>query len=394
MRLLVGTHYFEAHRGGIEIVAGQLARCFVRAGIEVTWLAADATPGPVPEQGCGTARPLRASNVVEDHLGLPLPLPFPVALARIWHETRRTDAVMIHDSLYPTNIALWAAAWLNRKPVVLVQHIGAVPYRSRSLNLLMRLANRLVARAMLRSADQVVFISRTTLSYFSDVAFRRAPVVILNGVDAATFRPGDASVPPAVRRRALGLPETGPVVLFVGRFVEKKGLPVLEALARRMPEVTFALAGWGPIDPGGWGLPNVRIYRDRQGASLVALYQASDLFALPSSGEGLPLVLQEALACGLPALCGADTATADPELSRWVTGIAVDPGGPASTAERFAAAVADRVAQAPDPSRRDACAAACRARYDWSRAASAHLAILDDLLGKPVPEAVSSSSGA
>jgi len=379
MRLLIGTHYFETHRGGIEIVAGQLARCFTRAGVEITWLASDATPGPAPSEGCGTARPLRTSNVIERRLGLPLPLPHPGALARIWREVRRADAVMLHDSLYPTNVALRAAAWAHRKPVMIVQHIGGVPYRSRALNQLMRLANRIVAGAMLRSAEQVVFISRTTQSYFSALPFRREPVLILNGVDTATFRPAESPAARAMRRRDRGLPETGPVLLFVGRFVEKKGLPVLEALARARPDLSFVLAGWGSMEPERWRLPNVRVYRDRQGASLVPLYQASDLFVLPSSGEGLPLVLQEALACGLPALCGADTATADPELARWVTGVPVDPADAAATADAFGTAITHHLKQPPDLSRRAACAAACRSRYDWSAAAASYLTLLDRL---------------
>ena len=39
MRLLIVSAYFDSHRGGIEIVAGQLAREFSRAGEDVVWLA-------------------------------------------------------------------------------------------------------------------------------------------------------------------------------------------------------------------------------------------------------------------------------------------------------------------------------------------------------------------
>jgi glycosyltransferase involved in cell wall biosynthesis len=393
MRLLIGTHFFETHRGGIEIVAGQLARCFVRAGIEVTWLAADATPSPGARDGCGTARPLRATNIIERRFGLPFPLPLLGALACIWQEVGRSQAVMLHDSLYPTNIALRVAAWFHRRPVILVQHIGAVPYQSRALNLLMRLANRLVTQTMLRSAEQVVFISRTTQTYFADLPFRRAPVLIPNGVDAATFRPVAGPQEKGRQRRELGLPETGPILLFVGRFVEKKGFRVLEALAHARPDLQFAFAGWGPLDPERWRLPNVWVYRDRQGASLVALYQACDLFVLPSCGEGLPLVLQEALACGLPTLCGADTATADANLTRWVTGVPVDPADAASTAAAFAAAIEHSLAQPPDLSWRDACAAACHAHYAWPQAAASYHAILDLICKPGASEATALSRG-
>ena len=44
MNVLLGTAYFESQRGGIEIVAGRLARELRAAGADTTWLATDATP--------------------------------------------------------------------------------------------------------------------------------------------------------------------------------------------------------------------------------------------------------------------------------------------------------------------------------------------------------------
>lgn len=375
MRVLLGTHYFESHRGGIEIVAGQLARQFAALGAAVTWLACDASAPPDP--ACGRAVPLPASNLAERRLGIPLPIPGLRALARIWREVRRAEAVQLHDSLYPTNVALLIAARLLGRPVVIVQHIGLVPYTNPWLRRLMAIGDALVARPMLHAADRVAFISRTGVDHFATVRFRAPPVLIPNGVDGSIFYPRDADISVAALRQDLGLPVDRPVVLFVGRFVDKKGLPILACLARSMPEVTFACAGWGPLDPADWALPNVAVFRTLAQASLATLYRASDCLVLPSTGEGLPLVIQEALACGLPVLCGSETATAHEGIAPWVTGLPIRPGNLAATAVSFATAIATTLA---DPGDRFARAAACRACYAWDKAAAAHLKLIENLL--------------
>src|SRR5262245_32045379 len=130
MRVLIGSAYFESHRGGIEIVAGRLARELQRRGTEVTWFATDSTQPPDVASGIAASLPIRAWNITERRLGVPLPLLGPVGVAAIWAQVRDADALLLHDSLYPTNvIALLAARW-HRKPVVLTQHIGGVQYRS------------------------------------------------------------------------------------------------------------------------------------------------------------------------------------------------------------------------------------------------------------------------
>ena len=158
---------------------------------------------------------------------------------------------------------------------------------------------------------------------------------------------------------SLGLPVEGRIVSFVGRFVEKKGLHIIERLARARPDLTWALAGWGPIDPLAWGLPNVHVFAGLQGPSLVPFYQASDAFVLPSTGEGLPLVMQEALACGMPVICGAESAAADPAAAGLIAGVAIDGSDPAVTAAAFARQI--------DQSLASNCAAAAASRHARGR---------------------------
>jgi glycosyltransferase involved in cell wall biosynthesis len=383
LNVLLATAYFDSHRGGIEIVAGRLARELRQRGVDVTWLATDATSPPTPKEmgaGGGQVLAVAAWNIAERRLGFPLPLPGPGGVAAIWRAVKSTDAVLLHDSLYPTNIVAMVAARWHRRPVVLVQHIAAVPYSNPVLRLVMRAANAVIARPMLAAADQVVFISDTVVQHFASVRFKVPPRLIFNGVDTDVFQLPAASFDRRTARASLGLPADGKIVSFVGRFVEKKGLHIIERLARTRPDLTFALAGWGPMDPRAWGLPNVHVFSGLQGASLAPFYQASDVFVLPSIGEGLPLVLQEALACGVPVICGDETASADPAAHGLIDGVAIDSADPDCTAAAFATritAVLDRNSEVEAAKRH----AYVQSRYSWTEAAKSYAAIMSDLVG-------------
>ena len=381
-RLLTVSNYFDTHRGGLEIVAGVLARELAGRGFAVTWLASNVTPAPA---GCGARNLKTASfrvwNLAERRLGVPWPVLSPTAVARLWREVRAADAVLLHDSLYMTSIVTFLAARASRTPLVVLQHIGAVPYRNPILRGLMALANRLVGRPILGGAGQVVFISQFVRDYFAGLRFRRTPALIFNGVDTGVFRPAEAGERAAAKAR-FGFAPDERVALFVGRFVEKKGVALLGKTAAARPDVTFAFAGWGLIDPAASGLTNVRVFSDLAGAGLAELYRAADVFVLPSQGEGFPLVVQEALACGLPVVCGDESTGADADAAPFLVGIDVTGAGE-DVAARIGGAI-DRALRGDDRSGPAARAAFARSRYSWSAAADRYAALLDSLIAERV----------
>jgi len=375
--LLTVSNFFDSHRGGLEIVAGRLARELAGRGFEVTWLASDTTPAP--DGARLRCVPARVWNIAERRLGVPWPVLSPGSIARLWREVREADAVLLHDALYMASVVTFLAAKAHRRPLAVIQHIGQIPYRNPFLRGLMALANRIVARPVLSGADQVVFISEFVRTYFARLKFRSPPRLIFNGVDTEVFRPAGGEERATARAR-FGL--TGPTALFVGRFVEKKGVEILRRAAAARPEVTFAFAGWGVIDPTGWGLPNVRVFSDLAGAGLADLYRAADVFVLPSQGEGFPLVVQEALACGLPVVCGAESTGADAEAAAFLRGVEVEGvDQDAAAAATLAAMDAALTGGAPGEAQRRY--EFVRRRYAWSAAADGYATIIRGLI---IPE--------
>ncbi len=307
LEVLVVTHYFGGHGGGVEKVAERLLRELAREpALHFTWAASDCDPAPSFPNF--SSLPMRCCNGMEKLLGLPLPLWGPKSLSKLRAALRKADAVWLHDTLYLGNILSFFFARCLKKPIVITQHIAPIPYKNPLLRWTMRLADKLFTARMLRLSDEVIFISdRVAEDYYRRIAFTRPIKIIPNGVDVRIFH---APIPEnrAFLRQQFALKNEQPVLLFVGRFVEKKGLDVIRRLALLLPEWRFWLAGYGPIDPDAWLLPNVHVFRDRKGQSLADLYQAADVFLMPSYGEGFPLVIQEAMACGLPVLCGPETA--------------------------------------------------------------------------------------
>ena len=375
IRVLMLSHYFEQRRGGIEIVAAALARELGARGFEVLWLAAGSAPSAATAPSRGS---LAASAVAERVLRIPYPVLLPSAWRRIFRAAASCDVFLVHDALYMTSIIASLAARLRGKPYVVVQHVGVVPFRSRLLRGLMRLANRCAAVPILRHADRVIFISQLTMRYFEQVRWRRPPALIFNGVDTEVFSPVLAREEVDHTRARLGIPAGSVVALFVGRFVEKKGLQVLEALARLRPDVQFVFAGYGALDPQAWALTNVRVHSGLVGPALAPLYRASDVLLLPSVGEGFPLVVQEALACGLRIVCGADTATADPRAARFLDPLPVDLDKPQHTARRWSQELSRLTAQPATLAERAARADFART-YSWATSGAAYAEILRGL---------------
>lgn len=151
-------------------------------------------------------------------------------------------------------------------------------------------------------------------------------------VDVARFKAGaDAArcSGEAARLRAeYGASEDDTVLLFVGKLIGiKRPLLMLKALSkldkRHRPKLW--IAGSGPLSEAvdtfvnANKLPVRRLGFVNQTA-LPAIYAAADCLILPSKAETWGLVVNEAQACGLPAIVSSEAGCADELITEGVTG--------------------------------------------------------------------------
>ncbi len=134
---------------------------------------------------------------------------------------------------------------------------------------------------------------------------RKRVRVILNGVDTERFQP-DREL--RIRMRAELELGNEFVWVAVGRLMWKKNYPLLlEALAK-VGSCSLLIVGDGPDAAGLRDLADrlgvrARFLGERQ--DIPALMNAADGLVLSSKVEGLPMVLLEAAACGLPQVANA-----------------------------------------------------------------------------------------
>lgn len=107
-------------------------------------------------------------------------------------------------------------------------------------------------------------------------------------------------------REKLGISEKK-MVLFVGRFIPLKGIDVLLRACKNMDDTAVVLVGGNDISSYQEILDvdvlcSVYVMGFQTKDSIKKYYMAADLFVLPTRGDVWGLVVNEAMACGLPII--------------------------------------------------------------------------------------------
>ena len=173
--------------------------------------------------------------------------------------------------------------------------------------------------------------------------------------------------------------------LFLGQYVERKGLPeLLDAFARTGAGWSLRLCGDGPLKPL---VASAAARDDRiedlgfvQPGALGDVLRRAGAFVLPSREDMWPLALLEAAASGLPVVCTDACGSADELVRHGESGLVV----PTGDVPALAAALGRIAGQTDDALRAmGARGRALAAPYTPARWADGLMAHLDSLTGSP-----------
>ena len=310
MKIVHFHRHIRLEKGGVVRAVLDLCAALAEAGHEVTVLTTDARDAPDDWRQGASGRPRLVAFRRPLVLGGLL-----AAQARRSIETylEGADVLHLHGMWDPLNIPCVAAARSLGLPCVLSTH-GMLDDWSMSVRSpKKRLFLAAFGNRVLDAAAAVHCTAQAELEQSRKRLPRDNGVVIPLIIDLDPFRdpPG-----PDLARKALSIPDDDrPTVLFLSRLHFVKGVDLLieavQGLRAQGLDCNLLIAGTGQPDyeatlkrqASDRGLADrVRFLGFVSGREKISLYEAADVFCLPSGHENFGMVWAESLACGTPVV--------------------------------------------------------------------------------------------
>jgi glycosyltransferase involved in cell wall biosynthesis len=240
---------------------------------------------------------------------------FARSLRAFCRDPGRVDVVQMFSAPAAGLHELWR---LRRAGIPVVATRTMIPSLPR--NLLKRTARKALIRVPSSFVACEVVGSQAMLDAFRSAGIRRRLEVVPHGVDTDRFRPAREEAERGVLRRQLDLPVDATVLLFAGSLKPRKGVHLLvEAWSRLAPiRLDLHLVLLGPRPANAEAVQDSyckslerraelsgardRLHLRGVVSNVEEYMRTADLFVFPSSREGMPNVLGEAMASGLPVL--------------------------------------------------------------------------------------------
>ncbi len=310
-RLCIVTHTFLPHVGGIEkVVNEQSKRLRTKNFVPMVVTNRIGTPQKYVVDGV----PVECYQSLNTgfRLGIPYSIPTVSSFPTFLKAVNQSKIVHAHGHPYLTSLTAGKLAKMYSKPFVLTQHNTFIEYNN-LFDDIENLNDLTVGKQNLQDADRIIAVSGATKEYVLRLGAKPKKVkVVHNGVDLEKFKP--MARKREEMRRKLGIPSDAVVVLTVRRLVYKNGVDTLiegaNIAVKKNPRIVFLAVGKGPDSESvklrihELGIEeNFKLAGFVSDEDLPIYYNVADIFVLPSkSGEGLPLVALEAMACALPVI--------------------------------------------------------------------------------------------
>ena len=286
--VMMGCRGIPATYGGVEKAVEELSVRLARQGHEVTVLCrSHYTP---KMRAYENVHIVRLPTIRQKHLEMILH----TLLSTLYVSVKRYDLVHIH-SVDPAIVTPLVRLF---HPVVATSHGQA--YRRDKWGRAFRTLSRIAERVFIATPCKCTAVSKTLCDYYART-YNKTAEYIPNGVTLQ-----EPVGPEPIRRFGL---DKDSYILFVGRLLATKGPKLLiDAYRKTRPDLKLVIVGGSShTDKYEQMLrkeagPDVLFLGYQYGESLKALYSNCRLFVFPSSIEGLPLVLLEALSFQRPVL--------------------------------------------------------------------------------------------
>jgi glycosyltransferase involved in cell wall biosynthesis len=283
---MIGTRGLPAGDGGVEMSVEALSRELVRRGHQVTVYGRRGYCDPSLRLHEGIRQiPLRQANTKH------LEAISHTALATS-HALARGNYDLVHFHATGPSLLSWLPQ-LKRIPTVAT--IQGMDWKREKWGPAARSVLRVAARAASTIPDETIVVSRVLRGLLRE-NYGRESHYIPNGVDLTSMTGSQA---------VEGLGER-PFALFLGRIVPEKQVHLLiEAFSRLQGDFQLAIAGSGTHSDAyvetvrrlAAADDRVVLLGSRYGAEKAWLLENATVFVQPSTIEGLPIALLEALAC-------------------------------------------------------------------------------------------------
>jgi glycosyltransferase involved in cell wall biosynthesis len=270
------------------------------------------------------------------------------ALVRLARLIRRGKFTIVHTHSSKAGILGRWAARLAGAPVI-VHTVHGWGFHERQHPALSRLFIYL-EKLTLGITDRLIVVSRLDIEKGLEVGIGEPGdyVMIRSGIELDRF--GHPLVPGEETRAILGIPAGAPVVGTVTRLsAQKSPLDFVRAASRvaaEMPEAHFLMVGDGPLKSDvdklvrELGISN-RVIMTGLRRDVPELLAAMDIFVLTSLWEGLPRVLPQAMAAGLPIVATSVDGNVE-AIRHGANGLLTPPGEPDSLAAAVLSLFADK----------------------------------------------------